>query len=233
MSLDVFIDNIRSRSNPFYQFLYDSYKSIQKVYVPVPPVLAQAMYSERTIRHNLFLWFSNKFYYEPILRSRCASVGRNMQTDGDIPLILGSGKIVIGDNVKIGNRNAWILSSNLYEYPELTIGSHTVVNYQVVISVECRVTIGSNCQIAGESIIFDNNSHSIYYTNDRKMSKDDTAPITIEDNVWIGMRSMIMKGVTIGRGSVIAAGSVVTKDVPSMTVVGGNPARVLKEIKLP
>lgn len=233
MSLDALIDNIRSRSNPFYRFLYDSYKSVQRVNVPVPSGLAGAMYSERTLRHNHVLWLLNKFYYEPMLRSRCASVGKNVQTDGDIPLISGSGRIVIGDNVRIGNRNAWILSPNLYECPELIIGDNTAINYQVGISAECRVSIGNNCQIAGESIIFDNNSHSIYYTDNRKMTKDDVAPVTIEDNVWVGMRSMILKGVTIGMGSVVAAGSVVTRDVPPMILVGGNPAKEIKKIVLP
>ncbi|HEY9160778.1 MAG TPA: acyltransferase [Desulfomonilia bacterium] len=233
MSLEALIDNIRSRSNPFYRFLYDSYKSIQRVNVPVPSALAGAMYSERTLRHNMVLWILNKFYYEPMLRSRCTSVGKNVQTDGDIPLISGSGRIVIGDNVRIGNRNAWILSPNLYERPELIIGDNTTINYQVGISAECRVSIGRNCQIAGESVIFDNNSHSIYYTDNRKMTKEDVAPVTIEDNVWVGMRSMILKGVTIGMGSVVAAGSVVTRDVPTMTLVGGNPAKEIKKIVPP
>jgi acetyltransferase-like isoleucine patch superfamily enzyme len=233
MSLDVFIDRIRGKSNPFYSFLYDMYKSVQRTNVPVPLGLARTMYTERILRHDLVLWFLNKFYYEPMLRSRCTSIGKNVRTEGDIPLISGSGRIIIGDNVRIGIRNAWILSPNLYECPELIIGSNTAINYQVGISAECRVSIGSNCQIAGESMIFDNNSHSIYYTNSRKMTKDDIAPITIEDNVWVGMRSMIFKGVTIGMGSVVAAGSVVTKDVPPMTLVGGNPARVIKKIVLP
>ncbi|MBP6872851.1 MAG: acyltransferase [Bacteroidales bacterium] len=54
-------------------------------------------------------------------------------------------------------------------------------------------------------------------------------PILIGDNVWIGMRAIILKGVTIGNGSIVAAGAVVTKDVPPNTVVGGVPARVIRE----
>jgi acetyltransferase-like isoleucine patch superfamily enzyme len=233
MSLDGFIDKVRGRSSPFYQSLYDIYKNFQKASVPMHPEIARLFYAERLIRKNLIYWFSNKFYYEPMLRSRCTSVGRNLKCDGDIPLISGSGKIIIGDNVKIGNRNAWILSPNLYVNPELIIGENTVINYQVGISVECRVRIGEKCVIAGESIIFDNNSHSIYYTNNRKMTREDVAPVIIDDYVWIGMRSMILKGVTIGKGSVVAAGSVVTKDVPPMTLVGGNPAHVIKKIEPP
>jgi acetyltransferase-like isoleucine patch superfamily enzyme len=54
--------------------------------------------------------------------------------------------------------------------------------------------------------------------------------VTIRDDVWIGLKSSILKGVTVGRGSVVAAGSVVTKDVPAFTLVAGNPARVVKDL---
>jgi acetyltransferase-like isoleucine patch superfamily enzyme len=232
LSFDMFVDKVRGRSSPFYRLLYNTYKNLQIASIPIPHNMARFLYMERGVRHNFFHWLSNKFYYEPMLRSRCTSAGKNLRTDGDIPLISGGGKIIIGDNVRVGNRNAWILSPNLFECPELIIGNNTSINHQVGISVECRVEIGDNCVIAGENMIFDNNSHSIHYTNDRKMTKEDVAPVKIDNLVWIGMRSMILKGVTIGTGSVVAAGSVVTSDVPPLTLVGGNPAKIIKKIIL-
>jgi acetyltransferase-like isoleucine patch superfamily enzyme len=231
MGIDKFIDNIRARSTPFYSLLYKLYKGFQNKNISLPIPITSLLYSERLLRQQSWYWITNKFYYEPLLRYRCTSVGKNLRTDGDIPLITGSGKIVIGNNVSIGNRGAWFLDPNLYDNPELTIGDNTSINYQVVISVECSVKIGNNCSIAGETKIFDNNSHSIYLNNNRKMTKDDVSPVKIEDNVWIGMCCIILKGVNIGKGAVVAAGSVVTKDVQSMTLVGGNPARFIKEIK--
>ena len=233
MGIDRFIDNVRKKKSPFYSFLYNSYKSTQNMSVKIPGPVTGFLYSERSFRHQVWYWFINKFYYEPLLRYRCTSVGKKLKTDGDIPLIEGSGRIVIGDNVSIGNRAAWILSPNLYDKPELIIGNNTTINYLVGISVEHSVKIGNNCVIAGEVMIFDNNSHALHFENNRKMTKHDVAPIKIEDHVWIGMRSFICKGVTIGYGSVVAACSVVTKDVPPMTLVGGNPARIIKEIKEP
>ena len=56
-------------------------------------------------------------------------------------------------------------------------------------------------------------------------------PFVIEDNVWIGINSTILPGVRIGYGAIVGAGSVVTKDVPAMTIVAGNPARIIKEIE--
>ena len=231
MKIDKLIDNIRGKSNPFYSTLYTLYKSSRNVNVPIPKAIAHMLYLERLLRHEIFLWLVNKFYYEPLLRHRCTIVGKNIKCDGDIPLIVGSGKIIIGDNVFIGNKGAWFVAPNVFDEPVLSIGNNTSINYRTVISVESSVTIGNNCLIAEETKIFDNNSHGIDYHH-RKMTVEDVSPIVIHDNVWIGMNSIILKGVTIGEGAVVAAGSVVTKDVAPMTLVGGNPARQIKKIDL-
>jgi len=112
------------------------------------------------------------------------------------------------------------------------------------------ITIGNNVTIAWGGTIYDHNSHSLNYLDRRKdienlmsdlkenrshvYSKDwsvvKTKPIVIKDDAWIGMNVIILKGVTIGRGAVVGAGSVVTNDVPDWTVAAGNPARVVKEL---
>ena len=114
-----------------------------------------------------------------------------------------------------------------------------------------NIKIDDNVLIAWGGTIYDHNSHSIYLDeriNDSKRCYDDykktgssliskdwstvkSAPIHIYNGAWIGFNSIILKGVTIGEGAVVAAGSVVTKDVAPYTVVGGNPARFIKECK--
>ena len=65
----------------------------------------------------------------------------------------------------------------------------------------------------------------------RVQGASDSRPITIDNDVWIGLRAMIMPGVTIGDHAIVAAGSVVTKDVPEWAIVGGNPAKIIKSRK--
>lgn len=94
-----------------------------------------------------------------------------------------------------------------------------------------RVTIGNHVVIGANTVISDTDFHPL----DPEMRRlgdtgTKTAPIEIEDDVFIGMNCLILKGVTIGRGSVVGAGSVVTRDVAAYTVVGGNPARVVRTI---
>lgn len=96
------------------------------------------------------------------------------------------------------------------------------------ININCKIrcaesiSIGNGCAISHDFTVMDSDYHSI---DGLKKS----SPVIIKDNVWIGTRVTILKGVTVGEGAVIAAGSVVTKDVPPHTVVAGVPAKVIKK----
>lgn len=230
MLLEKVKENMKARSNSHYQMLYNIYRILQSTEVKLPSYLGKLLYCERMIRNASWNWLSSKIYYEPILRSRCTSVGKNVRCDGDIPLIEGNGIIIIGNNVFIGNKGAWFVSTDIYENATLKIGNNTAINYRTVISVSKNVSIGNYCYIAEETKIFDNNSHGIDYRS-RRMTSKDVGPIVIEDHVWVGMNAIILKNVVIGKGSVVASGSVVTEDVPPMKVVGGNPAKIIKSIE--
>lgn len=133
----------------------------------------------------------------------------------------------------------------------VTVGSDSYVGGSQIICAE-RIEIGSNVLISWGCTIVDHDSHSIDWRNRAEdvskwrdgllsgglekasESKDwdvvEKAPITIGDKTWLGMNVTVLKGISIGEGSVVAAGSVVTKDVPPWTLVAGNPARVIKEL---
>lgn len=114
-------------------------------------------------------------------------------------------------------------------------GCHIVVGRNATLNIKtgymnsgCRIncdtsiTIGENATIANDVVIRDTDSHSLNGCSA-------AAPITIGNNVWIGTRAIILKGVTIGDGAVIAAGAVVTRNVPHRTLVGGVPAKIIKQ----
>jgi acetyltransferase-like isoleucine patch superfamily enzyme len=96
------------------------------------------------------------------------------------------------------------------------------------------VTVGRNCLIAANCQIMDGNAHNLSFPDveNRINTIGDVKPIVIEDNVWIGANSIILPGVTIGRGSVITTNSVVVKDIPAMVVAGGNPAVIIKDFSV-
>jgi acetyltransferase-like isoleucine patch superfamily enzyme len=114
-------------------------------------------------------------------------------------------------------------STNLAAPAILTIGKCSSIGDKTQIHCCEKVSIGDYVLISWGVNILENNYHN---TADNAIK---TAPIVIHDRVWIGCNAIILSGVTIGFGSIIAAGSVVTKDVPPSSLVGGNPARVIRE----
>lgn len=143
--------------------------------------------------------------------------------------------VVIGDNVCIDgelfcNRNGHI-----------EIGDFTVINHNTFINADNSIKIGKYCLIARDVLIQDNNSHPVCPTERIKQAiahydvptdtyQSENAPIEISDAVWIGTKAIILKNVKIGYGSVIAAGAVVTKNIPALSVAAGNPAKIVKTI---
>ena len=111
----------------------------------------------------------------------------------------------------------------VFENGVLEVGSG-FFNSNVKIRCKNNIKIGKNVAISHDVTIMDSDAHNINYEGYQM-----TKPIIIEDNVWIGSRALIMKGVNIGAGSIVAAGSVVTKDVPANSIVAGVPAIVIKE----
>ena len=118
---------------------------------------------------------------------------------------------------------------NINKGAVLRLGSG-YMNYNCVINVFSSVTIGHNVAIAERVVIRDSDNHTVWDAGVEmdKGTKPMAAPIVIEDHVWIGMNVVILKGVTVGEGAIIAAGSVVNKDVPAHSLVGGVPAKVIK-----
>lgn len=112
---------------------------------------------------------------------------------------------------------------------KIIIGDNTGISHAVLVS-RTSIVLGKNVLVGGGVQIFDNDFHPIDYrdrNNDMNIKK---SPVSIEDNVFIGANSIILKGVRIGEGAVIGAGSVVTRNVPANEVWAGNPARYVKTI---
>lgn len=110
----------------------------------------------------------------------------------------------------------------LFKGAKLVLGSDSFINSDCKIRCHKEIYIGNNCAISHDFTVMDSDAHKLN-------GIVNTNPVRIYDNVWIGTRVTILSGVTVGEGAVIAAGSVVTHDVPPHALVGGVPAKVLKE----
>ncbi|MFK3690898.1 acyltransferase [Agrobacterium tumefaciens] len=155
--------------------------------------------------------------------------------------ISGSGKLSVGatwpgvpsepTNLVVKTGGELVINGEFTAYSGSTIGVQSgarliigsgFANRHTWISCGSNIKIGEEVFIADQVIIRDWDGH-------RLMGRPAAAPIIIGNHVWIGMRAIILKGVTIGDGAVVGAGAVVTKDVPAGTIVAGNPAVVVKQ----
>jgi len=141
------------------------------------------------------------------------------------------------DFVMVNDANTATLGKNnrckfvVYENASLQIGNKVGISNATIVATK-SVIIGNNVMIGGGVTIVDSDFHSLnplhWHTNADQENMISSA-VVIKDNVFIGMESIILKGVTIGSNVVLAAGSVVSKDVPDNQIWGGNPARFIKE----
>lgn len=174
-----------------------------------------------------------------LLKKKGAVLGRNVQIPGKLNLVIsGNNDIGIGDNFYFSSGNGVNpIASNLQGAIYLENGASLKIGNNVGMSstrlwIHESARIGNNVKIGGCVLITDTDAHPMDYMA-RRSSNEGTksAPVVIEDDVWIGAHCIILKGVTIGARSVIGAGSVVTKSIPADCVAAGNPCRVIKNLK--
>jgi len=184
-----------------------------------------------------------RFASVAVFRAQCwlhqIECGRDLEIFGRVIIRTGDGKIVIGNRVVFVS-SSWRSTPSGVAHP---VRLRTFMPTARIIfedgsgmsggSVTARsrtIRIGRNTLIGPDCMFVDSDFHIAWPPEDRNRfaTTDLDADISVGDNVWFGARCIVLKGVTIGDNSVIAAGSVVTKDVPSNALAGGNPARVLK-----
>ena len=175
-----------------------------------------------------------------LLFKRNCRIGKKLKLIG-IPIvdIRNGGLVLIGDRVTLNSRNrGYHISMHspvklFADRPgaKIEIGDDSRIHGSCLHAYK-RIVIGRRCLVAANTQIIDCSAHDICLENpaDRVHTFGTAKPVTIEDDVWIGMNSIILPGTHIGAGSVIAAGSVVSGNVPSRSVVAGNPAKVVKSL---
>ena len=144
---------------------------------------------------------------------------------GKLPRVAAAGTIRVGNRFKV---NGLLYPVELGAKPggELIVGEEVFLNSGAAVYAAKRITIGDNTRIGYLVAIYDSDIHEV--EQDRPVR---TEPIAIGRNVWIGRSAVVLPGVTIGDHCVIAAGSVVTRDVPDRALVAGNPARIVRRLR--
>lgn len=154
----------------------------------------------------------------------------------NVPLICdGSGQVTLGSDISIGYRLASMIGDGTVRLQargvdaRISVGSATQFSNNVQVFAEQSVVIGSRCLIGDAVLILDSDFHDLS-AEGRHSRPAETSPVVLEDNVFIGSRVIILKGVTIGKNSVIGAGSVVVCSIPPGVIAAGNPAKAIRNL---
>jgi len=163
-----------------------------------------------------------------VLRLQGAQIGSGVFFGKD-PQLYGLAGVAIGDRVNIGRRARLETHRTSRGQGQLLIGSGTNIGNDVHLGAALRVLIGRNCMIASGVSVLDHD-HDFADPFDARTAADGVvaSPTVIEDSVFLGERVAVLKGVRIGNGSVIGTNSVVTRDIPPLTMAAGIPARPIR-----
>jgi acetyltransferase-like isoleucine patch superfamily enzyme len=168
-----------------------------------------------------------------MFKAKCHSCGNHLKIDFGLPQLSSNLRLTIGNYVTLCGINSFH-SPAINPQASLSIGDYCYVGYQVSINASENIVIGNYCLFAPRVLVMDNNNHPLdpfARRLGRKITADEISPVIIKDNVWVGYQAFIGKGVTIGEGSIVSANSVVIRDVPSYSIVAGNPAKVVHSLK--
>jgi maltose O-acetyltransferase len=152
---------------------------------------------------------------------------------GPLVRLEGRARVVAAGTLRLGERVRMIghvvpVELAVDRGAELTIGERTFINYGVSIGATRSIVIGARCNFGPYVNIVDTGFHRL--EPERRLERPPPEPVRIGDDVWLGVRVIVLPGVTIGDGSIIGAGSVVTSDIPPRSLAVGVPARVVREL---
>jgi acetyltransferase-like isoleucine patch superfamily enzyme len=192
--------------------------------------------AERFARRFTWRHVVRATYHQPILRTMCTHAGARLLLDPGtgVPVIYGI-DVVLGDGVHLSGLTTFSGAARSDgRRPRLVVGDETYLGHRVIISADDEVRIGAHVHIADDVYLCGYDGHPV----DPVARRSEPGPvdytgksrILVEDDVWICRGVLILKGVHIGRGAVVAAQAIVTKDVPPGAIVAGNPARVIGRV---
>jgi len=231
---------IRRRETPLTEWLYWRLRAVRSLSMPVIPGVHSLLYHERALRRGLWDRLKKGLYHEPLFKTRCASVGRNLRIEEGggtgMPWLEGGLHLHLGNDVRLMDKTT-LVGMTVGDSPTLRIGDRSYLGPGVSIYSAKSVEIGADCMIAS-TIVTDNPGHPMLDTVRRlqggTISLSEARPVRIGDFVWLATGTYVFPGVTIGDGVIALPGAQIGgMDVPPFCMVSGSPARVVAKLPLP
>lgn len=222
----------KAGNSPLARLVWQSAKAVRGGSLPPIPLVHATLYRIHLAVSGLIQTGLRISYWTPMFQTRLAHPARNLYLYGGMPLVLGRLRLSFGPNCRVSAQSTFSGRASSPD-PHLTVGCNVDIGWQTTIAVGSRVVIGDHVRIAGRAFLAGYPGHPID-ADDRAAGlpdrDDQIGDIILEDHVWLATGVSVMAGVTIGRGTIVAAGSVVTHDLPAFVLAGGVPAKVIKPL---
>lgn len=201
--------------------------------VPCIPVLHGVLYRLHLGAAGFWQSLIQATYYNPLFKSRLKGRPQRLYLYSGMPQVGGPLELFIGEDCRISGISSFFGRSASPSTPQCVIGRNVDIGWQNTLAVGTRIEIGDNVRLAARVYLAGFPGHPIdpeARARGEAETEQQVGDIILEDNVWLATGVMVMAGVRIGRNSIVAAGSVVTHDLPSNVLAGGVPARVIKSL---
>ena len=228
---------LKHNKHPGIRALCRFIKKLRVADIPVPKFPCQLLYFLHQSLTGAIAFLLRTFYWTPLFKSQLVRYGQSLYLYGGLPHISGPLHISLGNDCRISaqttfsGRNSQVKGHP--QKPTLLIGNNCDIGWMTTIAVGKQIIIGNNVRIAGRAFLAGYPGHPVNAGN-RAQGAPDTDDqvrnIVIEDDAWLATGVSVMAGVRIGKGSIIASGSVVTRDIPPGVLAGGIPAVVIKKL---
>jgi len=226
---------LKTSQHPFALFTFSIVKKGLHFELPAPKFILRLFYACYQLISTSFRTLTRVLIWTPLLKGRLNQVGRHLNLYGGLPFISGPIKIIIGDNCRVSGQSTFTGRSCAKTAPTLTLGNNIDIGWMTTIAVGSNIEIGDNVRIAGRTLLAGYPGHPVdpqARAAGLPETEQQVGDIILECDVWLATGVSVMAGVRIGKGTIVAAGSVVTHDLPAMVLAGGIPAKVIRPLNL-
>lgn len=224
---------VKSSGHPLAQLIFQSVSAFRGFELPAPKLIYSPLYHLYGLITGTINAFLRIFFWTPMFKSRLSHSDGQLYLYGGIPYLAGPLDISIGKECRISGKTTITGRSCSQKKPTLIIGKNVDLGWQSTVAVGDEIIIGDNVRIAGQCFLAGYPGHPIDPVARAKglpELDEQVGSIILKDDVWLASGVKVMAGVTIGEGTIVAAGSVVTKDLPACVIAAGCPAKVVREL---
>lgn len=224
---------VKGGHSPVARCLLSGWRHLHALEIPMIPGLHHLLYGLHRQAVGMGSYLLRVLYWTPLFKSRLIGNAPRLYLYGGMPCVLGSLNIKLGSDCRIAGMttiSGRVASANT---PELIVGNNCDISWNNTIAVGRKVILGNNVRMAGRVFLAGYPGHPLEPSARAQGLADaetQVGDIVLDDDVWLATGVFVMAGVRIGTATIVAAGSVVTHDLPAGVLAAGSPARVIRRL---